>query len=402
MSYPASLKLPQAYLHLAVVTETWPPEINGVALTLKYLVAGLIARGDYQITLIRPRQTKTEIPIHTETLEESLVSGFRLPFYQQVRLGFPHYLLLKRQWQKQRPDLVQIVTEGPLGYAALWAARRLKIPVISDFHTRFDQYGSYYHLKKFAGLAEYYLRYLHNQTRLTLVPTQELSQQLSTKGYQRLAVIERGIDTDLFNPARRSLVLRARLGLKPEQLLVTLVSRLANEKNLDLAFAAFRAIQQVVPDARFLVVGDGPKRARLQTLHPDCLFVGMQKDEALASYYASGDLFIYPSMSETFGNVILEAMASGLPVLSFDYAAAHQHLQHKINGFSVPLHDQTAFIQAAVQLALNPNLRQYLGRQASLSTQNLGWQHVIDTLHHTIHTLLQELQHETASSIEYA
>jgi len=402
MSCASNSPLFQLSTHLAVVTETWPPEINGVAHTISQLVKQLQARKDYRITLIRPRQSQAETALRTENFQELLVSGFRLPFYQQVRLGYPHYLGLKRAWQKTRPDLVQIVTEGPLGYAALKAALSLDIPVISDFHTHFDQYSHYYRLAKLNSLAERYLRSLHNQTLLTLVPTQELRRQLAAKGYQRLAVVERGIDKTLFNPQRRSDELRAQLGIHPEQLLVTLVSRMAQEKNLDLAFAAFRAIQNLMPDARFLVVGDGPDRARLQAQHPDCLFVGMQTKEALATHYASGDLFIYPSTSETFGNVVIEAMASGLPVVTFDYAAAHQHIRHQENGWSVLLHDKEAFIQAAVQLALDPQLRQRLGQQASLSTQHLSWQGVTNRLHQTIQTLLQELKHETASSIECA
>lgn len=388
--------------HLAVVTETWPPEINGVAHTLYQLVNGLLAQGDYKISLIRPQQSELDQALQTSNFQELLVYGFRLPFYQQVRWGYPHYLRLRRAWQTQRPDLVQIVTEGPLGYAALRAARSLQIPVISDFHTHFDQYTNYYPLAKLTVLAERYLRNLHNQTLLTLVPTQELAEQLSAKGYERLKVIERGIDQSLFNPNQRSEALRAHLGIHSEQLLVCLVSRLAPEKNLDLAFTAFRAIQEAVPDARFLVVGDGPERARLQTQHPDCLFVGMQTGVALAEHYASSDLFIYPSTSETFGNVILEAMASGLAVVAFDYAAAHQYIRTDENGYRVTFNDSEAFIQSTVKLASNPSLRKSLALQANRSIQHLSWQRVTDTLHRTLQTLLQELNHETTASLKCA
>ena len=390
----------QTYTHLAVVTETWPPEVNGVALTIKHLVEGLIAQGGYKIQLIRPRQTVNEKALHTESLQECLLGSFSLPFYSQVRLGYPHYFALKKQWQQQRPDLVQIVTEGPLGYAALWAAQHLKIPVISDFHTHFAQYSRYYHLTKLMPLIARYLRHFHNQTRLTLVPTPELRATLQTQGYQRLAILPRGIDQVLFNPSRRSSNLRQQLGMRPEQLLVIVVSRLAQEKNLDLAFSAFRAIQQSLADARFLIVGDGPELARLQAQYPDCLFVGIQKGVALAEYYASADLFIYPSTSETFGNVILEAMASGLAVLAFDYAAAHQHIRHQKNGCTVPLNDTTGFIQTALELALNPQLRQQVGQAAAHTTQTLTWQGVSTTLHQLIQTTLQELKHELITSTE--
>ncbi|MFN7098337.1 MAG: glycosyltransferase, partial [Gammaproteobacteria bacterium] len=262
------LQLVHSTTHLAIVTETWPPEINGVAHTISRLVTGLRTRGGYHIQLVRPRQQVKEKPRREADFHEYLVNSISLPFYKEVRLGFPQYHTLKRLWKKQRPDLVQIVTEGPLGYSAMKAAQKLNIPVISDFHTNFDQYSRYYRLSGFFNLAKRYLRHVHNQTLVTLVPTHELQQQLSASGYTKLDVLDRGIDGDLFNPQRRSTALRERLGVKADQLLVTLVSRMAQEKNLDLAFTAFRAIQQHVPQAKFLLVGDGPERKRLQETNP--------------------------------------------------------------------------------------------------------------------------------------
>jgi glycosyltransferase involved in cell wall biosynthesis len=378
--------------YLTVVTETWPPEINGVAHTINQMVAGLRKRGGYHIQLVRPRQVAQEKARSEALFKEHLVNGLTLPFYKEVRLGFPQYHALKHLWKQQRPDIVQIVTEGPLGYSAMKAAKKLGIPVISDFHTNFDQYSRYYRLSGFFNLAKRYLRHVHNQTLVTLVPTRELQQQLTANGYTKLGVLERGIDTTQFNPQRRSHTLRTQLGIRPEQLLVTLVSRMAQEKNLDLAFEAFRTIQQHVPDARFLLVGDGPERKRLQEAHPDCLFVGMQTGSALAEHYASGDLFLYPSTSETFGNVILEAMASGLPVVTFDYAAAHEHMQYGINGMNVPLDDNAAFIQASRSLAMNPALRQTQGYAAHQTALTLSWATVVERLHQTIQTILHEVR----------
>ncbi len=377
---------------LSVVTETWPPEINGVAHTVSRLVAGLQERPDYHIQLIRPRQQAHEKPYREIRFHEHLVNGLTLPFYKEVRLGFPQYHALKRLWKKQRPDIVQIVTEGPLGYSAMKAAKKLGIPVISDFHTNFDQYSRYYRLSRFFNLAKRYLRHVHNQTLVTLVPTRELQQQLHADGYTKLGILDRGIDAQLFNPIRRSEKLRAQLGIHPEQLLVTLVSRMAQEKNLDLAFTAFRAIQQHNPNARFLLVGDGPERKRLQDANPDCLFVGMQTGIALAEHYASGDLFLYPSMSETFGNVILEAMASGLPVVTFNYAAAREYINNGENGSTVTLDDEAAFIQASVNLVQDSTLRQRQGQAAYQTAQTLSWEKVVERLHQTIQTILREVR----------
>ncbi|MBO0614781.1 MAG: hypothetical protein RL122_1190 [Pseudomonadota bacterium] len=391
MSKPP-LQLVISQTRLAVVTETWPPEINGVAHTISHLVNGLRLRGGYHLQLVRPRQGGDDKACREDGFQEYLVTGLTLPFYKEVRLGFPQYHALQRLWKKQRPDIVQIVTEGPLGYSAMKAAKKLGIPVISDFHTNFDQYSRYYRLSGFFNLAKRYLRHVHNQTLVTLVPTRELQQQLTASGYTKLGILERGIDTVQFNPARRSHALRSRLGIRPEQLLVTLVSRMAQEKNLDLAFVAFRAIQQHVPDARFLLVGDGPERKRLQEAYPDGLFVGMQTGSALAEHYASGDVFLYPSTSETFGNVVLEAMASGLPVVTFDYAAAHEYLRYGQNGMAVPLDDNAAFVQASVQLALAPALRQAQGLAARDTALTLSWTKVVERLHQTLQTLLHEVR----------
>ncbi len=398
----SKLKIVAKSTHLAVITETWPPEINGVANTIHRLIQGLREHGGYNIQLVRPRQFTAEQAICTNGFEERLVNGLTLPFYREVRLGFPQYHALKRLWQQQRPDIVQIVTEGPLGYSAVKAARYLHIPVISDFHTNFDQYSRYYRLSHLFNLAKRYLRHMHNQTLVTLVPTRELEQQLRQSGYQQLGILSRGIDTQQFNPQRRKEALRHALGITPQQLLVVLVTRMAQEKNLDLAFSAFRAIQHQIPNARFLLVGDGPERKRLQTAHPDCLFVGAKTGYELAEYYAIGDLFLYPSVSETFGNVIVEAMASGLPVVAFDYAAAHEYIHSGLNGLTIPLEDQTAFIQASLTLAQDAALRQRLGQAAWQTAQGLSWEQVIHRLHQTLQAILRETYHETPASTQRA
>ena len=385
-------------VRLAVITETWPPEINGVANTINHLVKGLRRRGGYRVQLVRPRREPGEKALREADFEEYLVNGLSLPFYNEVRLGFPQYYPLLRLWRGQRPDLVQIVTEGPLGYSAIKAANRLSIPVISDFHTNYDQYSRYY-LSSLFHLAKHYLRHIHNQTRITLVPTRELGRQLAADGYEKLGLMERGIDADLFHPRHRDERLREQLGVAPDQLLVSLVARMAPEKNLHLAFSAFRAIQQTCPGARFLLVGDGPERKRLQRLHPDCLFAGMRSGVNLAQHYASSDLFLFPSTSETFGNVILEAMACGLPVVAFDYAAAREYIRSGENGIAVTLDDNEAFIAAGVKLAGDAGLRRRMGVEANRTAHSLNWEQVVGQLHRTIHKILHEVRHETAPSV---
>ena len=229
------------------------------------------------------------------------------------------------------------------------------------------------------------------------MPTEELRKQLLNSGYKRVDIMARGIDNKLFNPQRRNMALRERLGIAPDVLLVVLVSRIAQEKNLDLAFDAFYEIERVLPEAQFLIVGDGPERERLERDYRDCIFVGRKVGVELAEFYASSDLFLYPSISETFGNVVLEAMMSGVPTVAFDYAAAGELIHSGENGVAVSLGDEQAFINASVALARDQMGRRRMGTKAAASVGHLSWERVVEGLHPTIQTTLYEANHEAHS-----
>jgi len=363
-------------LHIALVTETYAPEINGVAMTLSRWVKGLNDRG-HSLELWRPQPLQDSPPQCGDALTEHRVPGFSLPMYPELRIGRPAGGQLAARWGTRRPDLLYIATEGPLGWSALRAARRLGIPIVSGFHTRFDRYTGHYRLGLFMPLVRRYLRRFHNATALTLAPTPQLRDTLASEGFGRIAVIPRGVDTDLFTPARRNAALRRHWGLDDGQLAVLCVGRLAPEKNLEEAIWAFRALQAVQPAARLIMVGDGPQRAALEAAHPDIVFAGMQQGTALAEHYASADLFLFPSRTETFGNVTLEAMASGLPVVAFDDAAAALHLRHRASGMLVPNAGPSRFADAARELASDAQLRRRLGHAARAYAENIGWEPVV-------------------------
>jgi glycosyltransferase involved in cell wall biosynthesis len=299
--------------HLCVVTETYPPEINGVAVTLARLVDGLRARG-HAVSVVRPRRPALEQagPVSDPAL--TLIRGVPWPGYAGVRIGLPAGAVLRDRWTRRRPDVVYVATEGPLGWSAVSTARRLGLPVFSGFHTDFGGYARHYHARWLARLATGYLRRFHNRTSGTLVATPELRDQLLAGGFQNLSVLGRGVDSRLFSPQRRSAALRRAWGASEADLVVLWVGRLAPEKNIALAIEAYRAMQRARSSLRFVVVGDGPSRAELQRAHPDLLFCGALRGERLAAHYASADVFLFPSETETFGNVTLEALASGLVV----------------------------------------------------------------------------------------
>lgn len=364
-------------LRVALVTETWPPEVNGVAMSLKRMVDGLIRRG-HRIQLIRPRQTPADRASDTEAMQEVLSRGWKLPRYEGLKLGLPAKSRLVRLWSHQRPDLVHVATEGPLGWTAVSAAAKLRLPVTSDFHTNFDHYSAHYGMGWLRHPVAAYLRRFHNRTLSTFVPTAELAARLRGQGYRQVEVISRGVDTKLFSPVRRSDSLRLSWGVGPDDLAVISVGRVAPEKNLALTLKAFDAIRARRPDARMIVVGDGPQREAIARDRRDVVMAGMRHGEDLAAHYASADLFLFPSLTETFGNVTLEAMASGVATVAYDYAAAAEVIRDMHNGAVAPCGDETAFVERAALLATSDDRRIQIGRQARESAEGIDWEKVND------------------------
>ena len=385
---------------LAIVTETYPPEVNGVASTIARFIKGLAELG-HEITLIRPRQGRKDKPRNESGLKEILTLGVPIPGYSSLRMGLPQKNMLLQKWSSDRPSLVHIVTEGPLGWSALEAAKKLNIPICSDFRTNFDAYSTHYGLSILKSPIQRYLRYFHNNSNFTMVPTQDLRNQLLSNGFERLRVIARGIDTELFNPLKRCQELREQWGIKDGQKVVLYVGRLASEKNLQVTVDTFKAMLQVNPNLKMVWVGDGPEKGSLKLSCPSSIFTGVQTGEALAKHYASGDIFLFSSLSETFGNVTLEAMASGLAVLAYDYAAARQFIDHGVNGFVATPHDAKSFIARGLELISDDHEIQKLRTHARQTTLDISWESVTKRLEENYHDLLinSHLKDKLSSSI---
>lgn len=363
-------------LRIALITETYPPEVNGVANSILRVVTGLRARG-HAVQVIRPRQPAADVCTPQCDGETVLTRGMALPMYSHLRMGLPSHRLLRALWQQQRPDVVHIATEGPLGWSALRVARQLGLPVCADFRTNFQAYSRFYGVGWMRRPIMGYLRSFHNGCHGTMVPTDTLRTQLTRDGFGALSVVARGVDTQLFSPVRRDRALRASWNAGDDDVVVLHVGRLAPEKNLTVLVAAFQQLQQVCPRARLVVVGDGPSRHTLQAGCPGAVFAGFRTGEDLAAHYASSDIFLFPSLTETYGNVTPEAMASGLAVVAFDDAAAGQLIAHGHNGVLVPKGQAAAFSAAATGLASDPHLQKRLGSMARERAERLGWDSVI-------------------------
>lgn len=366
-----------APMHVTLITETFPPEINGVANTLGRLCEGLRLRG-HRVELVRPHQLGDQGQRADADL--LLCRGWPIPGYPGLQWGQSSMHKLLRRWTRQRPDVLYIATEGPLGLSALRAARRLGIKVISGFHTNFQQYSIEYGLGLFTRVLTHYLRWFHNRSQMTVVPSVSQKLELARRGFERIELLARGVDNQLFHPAKRAAALREMWGLSSDDIAVLHVGRLAPEKNLGLLKTSFDALQAAYPKKtmKMVVVGDGPQRAILEKQMPDAVFCGMQRGESLAAHYASADLFVFPSLTETFGNVVLEALASGLGVIAYDEAAAAQHIRHGHNGALAVPGDEEGFIDAAVWVLEDSETLRRVRLNARQHASRQGWEAIID------------------------
>lgn len=372
-------------LHIVFVTETFAPEINGVAMTVGHLVDGLRQNG-HRVSLVRPAQGRDDVA----GPDECIVGGLPLPGYPGLRFGLPAQRRLRQSWRELRPDVVHVVTEGPLGWSAVNAARRLKIPVTSGFHTNFDRYSAHYGLGWLRPAVAAYLRMLHRRTRATMVPTEALAAELAGEGIAGVRVVGRGVDIELFDPARRNAGLRRCWAIPERGLACLYVGRMAPEKNLALVEQAFAAIRARCPEARMIWVGDGPSRSGLEKAHPTHHFAGLRTGSDLAEHYASADLFLFPSLTETYGNVVAEAMASGLPVLAYRSAAAAELIGGGNAGLTVTPGDESAYVVAALDLLDAPEQLGEMGQRARQAMLSRSWSNVVASFERVVYDALDQ------------
>ncbi|WP_221800065.1 glycosyltransferase family 4 protein [Oceanobacter mangrovi] len=362
---------------VSIVTETFAPEINGVAHTLAQLVAGMQALG-IEVQVIRPAQHRNDKSFHEPLLQTVTLPGLPIPGYKELRFGIPFTGRISSALKRFQPDAVYVATEGPMGYSAVRAAKKAGIPVWSGFHTNFHQYIEHYRLKGLEKIAYRYLRYFHNLTDGTLVPTRLQRDQLEAHGFHNVQVLSRGVDSQLFNPERRSEPLRRSWGATESDLVLLYVGRIAGEKNMELALSSYRRLRNADERVKLVLVGDGPELPAIQAQYPEVICCGMQRGEALATHYASGDIFLFPSKTDTFGNVVTEAMSSGLAVVSFDYAAGHEHIRSGHTGMLAPFGEDEAFRQQVETLSDSPNLLTRIRWQARQHALGISWSSIVD------------------------
>lgn len=358
-------------MRIAIVTENFLPKLDGVTRTLAMTLEHLHRHGHRALVMG---------PTHAvRRYEGALVlraPGIPLPFYPEIRLLFPPRRF-KRALERFRPDVVHVVDPMAMGAVGVSWARKLGVPVLATYHTNLAAYCAHYGFAKLENPTWAYRRRLHNQCALTLCPSPSTASQLIRRGFERVGVWPRGVDSVLFRPDRRSSDWRRGVTGTEGGHIVLYVGRLSHEKNLSMLVDAFRVLGR--RDTHFVLVGDGPARPDLQRqlTGQRVTFTGYLRGEELATAYASADVFAFPSETETFGQVVFEAMASGLPVVARAAEGVCDLVTHGETGYLAPTNDPAQFA-AAIELALDEDKRRRaMGARGRAIAERNSWERVL-------------------------
>ncbi len=360
-------------MHIAIFAETFLPKWDGITNTLCHLLDHLAARGHPAIVF-----APEGAPSHYAAATVHGLRGFRFPLYPDLKLALPP-LAVSPELAAFRPDLVHLASPVSLGLAGLRQARALGVPLVASYHTDVPGYATLYGLDLFREPLWKYFRWVHNQAALTLCPSCYTEAQLKAHGFERLRVWGRGVDSQRFTPAKRTDEWRSRLtGGQTGTPLLLYVGRLAAEKRVDW----LRAVLASLPGTRLAVVGDGPLRTELENAFADLpvVFTGYLQGEDLACAYAAADIFAFPSANETFGNVVLEAMSSGLPVIAPRSGGLLDHVQHGHNGLLFGAGQPADLVAQTRRLVHDSALRLRLGAAARAHAVTQSWERILDGL----------------------
>ncbi|MGR3763108.1 glycosyltransferase family 4 protein [Rossellomorea sp. NS-SX7] len=364
-------------MRIALFSDTYHPQVNGVAKTLKRLTDYFEKRGiEYKVFVPETDDRKEQYPnVHSFT-------SFPFIFYPECRTAIANPHTIEKQLKEFSPTLIHVTTPLTMGLIGVRCAKKMNIPLVASYHTHFDFYLDYYKMTWLSPLLWKYMKWFHSTARRIFVPSTDTKEHLESKGFEHLSIWSRGVDCEMFSPSKRSKGMRDASQLH-DKLTLLYVGRLAPEKDLDTLTKIIKLMPQAVKDrVQWTIVGDGPLKKEMESdLHGEnVLFTGYLNGEDLADTYASSDLFVFPSASETFGNVVLEAFASGLPAIVADKGGVTTIVEDGINGRIAKAHHYQSFIEAIKGITENEELHQSMSRQAREKAEHLSWDSIFKKL----------------------
>ena len=374
----------QTPLKIAIFTDTFLPQINGVSNTL-YEYAKYLEANNVQYMMLSPEVGKDD-PKHPFVKR---LKSIKFWFYKEARVVFMRSKKVYRALDEFDPNIIHVMTEFGVGRIGVKYAEKRQIPLISNYSSHFALFLKHLKLGVFVRPLEWYLAQFHKRSAITTTPSVDAKELLHNKmGVSNVHIFSRGIDTKKFNPAKRSLALRQSWNAEGRTVYLC-VSRIAGEKHLDLAFESFQAMNATAKRNSLLVItGDGPLLEHYQKKYPWALYTGYQTGDDLATIYASADVFVFPSPTETLGNVVLEAQASGCPPIVVNRGGVLMNVEHEVNGLITDYDHSHTFKEAMERLYYDSSLRAKLQGASVKASETKSWPNVFNDLMGVYQTLL--------------
>ena len=377
-------------MRIALFTETFLPKVDGIVTRLSHTVDHLQRLGN-QVLVISPDGGLTEYKgakIHG-------IPGFPLPLYPELKLALPRPSM-RQVLETFQPDLIHLVNPAVLGLGGLYYAKSLDVPLVASYHTHLPKYLEHYGLGMLEGVLWELLKAVHNQAQVNLCTSTAMQEALTSHGIERVAVWQKGVDTELFQPSLGTLEMRSHLTQgHPESPLLLYVGRLSAEKEID----RIKPVLQSIPGARLALVGDGPYRQELEKHFADTptFFVGYMTGQTLAAAFASADAFVFPSRTETLGLVLLEAMAAGCPVIAANAGGIPDIVSDGVNGYLFDPQEEGGAIAATQRLLSHADERETLRQNARMEAERWGWAAATRQLQGFYQAVLEERSLPTAA-----
>nr|WP_261780050.1 glycosyltransferase family 1 protein [Paenibacillus xylanexedens] len=363
-------------MRLALFTDTYIPETNGVAGTLHRLSNHMNRRGIEHLLF-----TPMSVIDGSDSASVRAVANIPFFLYPECRIALPNRNSIHQQLQAFEPDLLHIATPFNMGLLGLKYALKHRLPHVVSYHTHFDRYLEYYRLKSMIPLYWKYIKWFHRSADATLTPSVETLNTLQSQGIPRLKLWSRGIDCDLYSPYKRRDAIRTRYNITAP-LILLYVGRIAPEKDIATLTSAMQNLPEHMQSrVHWLIVGDGPLLPKMRSqCPPNVTFTGYVHGEELAAMYASSDWFVFPSCTETFGNVVLEAMASGLPVLAANAGGVKDLVAHHRSGVLFEPGNPEALIREICFWGDHVDQLQMMGLEGRKLALQRSWEHIFDGL----------------------
>lgn len=375
-------------MKVAIFTDSFLPQVSGVTKVLEEQLRYFDAH-NIEYMVFAPRYSRVDDSGFKGRIIR--LKSMSFIFYKECRVSVPNYMRVKELLRDFNPDIIHIITPFTIGLCGLLCGKQMDIPMVTTYHTNYAQYMRYYYAN-FIGMGLWdYIKWFHNKCQLSLCPSQETKNELLRHGIYNVEVCPNGIHPEIFSPDKRNESLREKYGLK-DKVGLLYVGRISREKNMNLLVDAMNILNRQYKDSiKLIMAGNGPYLEHIKRVMPDnVVYTGYIFGEELSEVYASADVFVFPSLTETFGNVVLEAMSSGLPVVAVAAGGVKDNVENGYNGFLVHANNAQKFASAVCRLIEDEYMRKRMSYNARQYALTLTWDLVFETLLQAYESVLKQ------------